>query len=87
MSSAAKCLILLAISGCATRVAPEPWPCQRILEQPKVTAELREMAKKKIYPATLEWATDADAKCAADRALVGEDPLRPEPSWWDRLFH
>jgi len=41
-----------------------------------------------LYQATREYVADADAKCVADRALLGqvtEDPL-PLP-WWQRFWH
>ena len=41
-----------------------------------------------IFHATRAWAVDMDAKCAADRALVGEPVMKkqdePELSWWQR---
>lgn len=39
-----------------------------------------------LYLATREWMVEMDAKCAADRALVGEPESKiEEPSAWDRF--
>lgn len=46
----------------------------------------REPGQRGIYYATREWAVEMDAKCAADRALIGEADSRQEPSWWRRTW-
>lgn len=125
--------VCLALCGCVTKAAVEPWPCTRYAERPQVRSELIEMKRVRaavlwvenpttglqrvdllplpdleiherialldarraapvlpqgLYRATREWVAAADAKCAADRALVGAEVKKDDEklTWWERSW-
>ena len=79
----------ILLSGCVTRIAPVPWPCDRIDEVPGLHEEMAALhvsdtdrERLGLLPATARlrsYAKDASVACAANREIGALPILEPVP--------
>lgn len=81
--------LVLAVSGCITRVSVPPMPCDTIDQRPGLREELRLLRALPGDPFlyTRWYAIDASEACAGNHELGAPriTPEEPKASWWERF--